>query len=123
MLRFVGISVYVLGLFIHYTWGSNATLYGWAFYFLCQNIAMSFICLGDIMNKMLWKRLIATCGFTYFASVSVFYILMAIERERLFFSESEVAGRVLAFLLIISVILTLIHHAYTPKRKRMDVYN
>ena len=123
MLRFVGILVYVLGLFIHYTWGSNATLYGWAFYFLCQNIGMSFVCLGDVMNKMLWKRLVATCGFTYFASVSVFYVLMAIKEERIFFSESETAGCVLALLLIISIILTFIYHAHAPKRKRMDVHN
>ena len=123
-IRTLGILVYVLGLLFHCRWGSSANLYWWGSYLLVQNVGMSMVCLGNVFDKNIVRRLVATSGLMYFLSASVFYSIMMINGDQQFFSQSDVAGCVLTLLILISTILTLLHYVFAPRnRKCMDVHS
>lgn len=115
MFRALGISVYALGLLVHYKFGSNAIFFWCAFYMIIQNLGMLLVCLDSFSSKKLIYRLISRAGFTYFASAFVFYVIVLIKDLNIYFSQSYLAGIILNWLLLISVTLTLID-AYVNRK-------
>lgn len=115
MLKALGISIYALGLLVHYKFGSNAIFFWCAFYMIIQNLGMLLVCLDLFNSKKLVYRLISRAGFTYFASAFVFYIISLIYELKIYFSQSGFAGSILSWLLLISVTLTLID-AYATRK-------